>query len=113
MSFPSNMFNRNVRTIDTSTLTTSYQNLGNALTIVGYEVAIVNPGTKDVQISDGSAADAYYIPAGSTLSIGKGNSSYGRDQDNQASFRKGAQLQVKLPSGVAGTGTLVVTVIGN
>ena len=113
MGFPTKLLSRNIRTISGASLTTSYQNVGVATTIVGYKIAFVNATTTDVQITDGSASDAWYIPAGSTLSIGEGISSYAAQLDREGSTAKGAQLQAKLPSGVAGTGILVITIEGN
>jgi hypothetical protein len=106
------MLVRNIRTIAGSSLTTSYQNVGVVTTISGYKMCIVNATTTDVQVSDGSASDAFYVPAGSSISVGEGLSGSGREMDTKASFMKGIQLQAKLPSGSAGTGTLVITVIG-
>lgn len=113
MGFPSKLLSRNVRTIAGSTLTTSFQNVGVTTTIVGFKLAIVNATTTDVLVTDGSAGDNWFIPAGTTLSIGEGLSSFGAQKDTQASTLKGCQLQAKLNSGAAGTGTLVITVEGN
>jgi hypothetical protein len=113
MQFSPRMLNRNIRTIAGASLTTSFQNVGAVTTIVGYKIAIVNATTTDVQITDGSAADAWYLPAGSTLSVGEGLTSPGQQSDAQASTIKGCQFQAKLPSGAAGTGTLVITIEGH
>lgn len=106
------LLSHQVRTIDGSTLTTSFQNLGAAITIAAYKIAIVNSSTTDVQISDGSLSDNYYIPAGSTLNVGEGLASGPQQEDKQASTKSHSQFQVKLPSGSAGTGTVVITVFG-
>lgn len=113
MVFQSKLLVRNIRTIAGSSLTTSFQNVGVVTTIVGYKISIVNATTTDVQVSDGSSSDNWYVPAGSTISIGEGVSNYAAQNDRQASVRQGAQLQAKLPSGAAGTGTLVITIEGN
>lgn len=113
MGFNSKFLSRNVRTIASSTLTTSFQNVGTVTTIVGYKISFVNATTTDVVVTDGSSQDNWYLPAGSTLSVGEGLSSYAAQADRQASTEKGIQFQAKLPSGSAGTGTLVITVIGS
>lgn len=109
---PTRLLSRQVRTIDASTLTTSNQNVGNVVTIAAYKIAIVNASTKDVQVTDGSSQDAYYIPAGSAISVGEGISGGLQQEDKQASSKSQSQFQAKLPSGVAGTGTVVITVLG-
>jgi|GEM_PF-2628018 hypothetical protein len=106
------LLKRQVRTIAGSSLTTSNQNVGSIVTIAGYKVSIVNATTTDVNISDGTPSDAYYIPAGSTLSIGEGIPGGPQQEDKQASEPSQTQFQAKLPSGSAGTGTLIITVLG-
>lgn len=106
------LLQRQVRTIDASTLTTSNQAVGAVVTIAAYKIAIVNNSTKDVNVSDGSANDAFYVPAGSALSIGEGLASGPQQEDKQATVRAQTIYQAKLPSGVAGTGTVVITVLG-
>jgi hypothetical protein len=106
------LLSRQVRTFDASTATTSYQNAGNVVTIAAYKISIVNASTKDVNVSDGSSQDAYYVPAGSSISVGEGLASGPQQEDKQASSRSQSQYQVKLPSGVAGTGIVVITVLG-
>lgn len=113
MGFPKNLLSRNVRTFAGASLTTNYQNVGNVTTIVGYKISLVNATTTDVIVSDGSAQDAWYLPANSTLSIGEGVSSFASQLDRQGSTAKGVQFQAKLASGAAGTGILVITVEGN
>lgn len=109
---PTRLLKRQVRTIDGSTLTTSYQNLGAVTTIAGYKTALVNASTADVEIIDGTTSDAYYLPASSTLSIGEGLSGSGQQEDKMASTPSNTQFQIKLPSGSAGTGFVVITVEG-
>lgn len=106
------ILSRQVRTFDASTASTSYQVAGNIVTIAAYKITIVNASTKDVNVSDGSTQDAYYVPAGSSISVGEGITGGPQQEDKQASSRSQTQYQVKLPSGVAGTGTIVITVLG-
>lgn len=112
MAAPTRLLKRQVRTIAGSSLTTSYQGVGAVVTIAAYKLAIVNNTTTDVNVLDGTTNDAYYIPAGSALSIGEGLSSFGQQEDAKASVPANTTYQAKLPSGVAGTGTLVITVLG-
>lgn len=109
---PTRLMKRQVRTIAGSSLTTSYQAVGAIVTIAAYKIAIVNATTTDVTVLDGTTNDAYYIPAGSTLSIGEGVSGGGQQEDAKASEPANTTYQAKLPSGVAGTGTLIITVLG-
>jgi hypothetical protein len=106
------LMKREVRTIAGSTLTTSYQNVGNLVTIAAYKLAIVNDTSTDVYITDQTSNDPYYIPADSTLSIGEGLSSGLQQLDKSASEPSQTQYQAKLVSGSAGTGTLIITVFG-
>lgn len=103
---------RQVRTIAASTLTTSLQNVGAIITIAAYKITIVNTSTTDIQISDGSTSDNYYIPAGTTLSVGEGITGGPQQEEKQASTKSQTQFQIKLPSGAAGTGIVVITVLG-
>ena len=103
---------RQVRTIDGSTLTTSYQNVGSKVTIAGYKISIVNASSTDILISDGTANDPFYIPANSTLSIGEGIAGGPQQLVRQASEPAQVQYQAKLNSGAAGTGYVVITVLG-
>lgn len=112
MSTPTRLLKRQVRTIDASTLTTSNQAVGNVVTIAAYKISIVNASTKDIQVTDGTTNDAFYIPAGSALSIGEGITGGPQQLDKQASVPANTIYQAKLPSGVAGTGILVITVEG-
>jgi hypothetical protein len=109
---PSGILNRNVRTIAGSSLTTSYQNVGAVLTIAGMKIAIVNATTTDVLVTDGTTADAWYVPAGSTICVGEGFKPFSVKDQILYSVEDQTQLQAKLASGSAGTGTLVITVIG-
>lgn len=109
---PTRLLLRQVRTLGGSSLTTSFQNIGAVVTIAAYKITFVNATTTDVVISDGSTSDNYYIPAGSTLSIGEGLASGPQQEDKQASTKSQTQFQAKLPSGVAGTGIFVITVLG-
>lgn len=113
MGFPIKYMSRNSRSIDGATLTTSYQNVGVVTTIVGYKIYISNGTSTDVQVSDSSSNDPWYVPANTVLRIDEGVSGFGAQLDRLASTRKGAQLQAKLPSGAAGTGTLAITIIGS
>lgn len=109
---PNRLLKRQVRTIAGSSLTTSFQNVGALVTIAGYKISIVNNTTTDVNISDGTSSDAFYIPASSTLSIGEGITGGPQQLDKQASIPSQTQYQAKLVSGAAGTGTLIITVLG-
>jgi len=114
MGFPSKLLSRNIRTLAGTSLTTSFQNVGVVTTIVGYKIAFVNTTTTDIQITDGSASDPWYIPANSSLSIGEGGSTYAAQLDRTGSTPKNCQFQAKLPSGSAPlSGILVITVEGN
>lgn len=106
------LLKRNTRTIAGSTLTTSFQAVGILTTIAAYKLSIVNATSTDVQISDGTTSDNYYIPAGSTLAIGEGLSGSQQQLDKEAIAPADTQFQAKLPSGAAGTGTLVITAFG-
>lgn len=109
---PTRLLKRQVRTIDASTLTTSNQALGAVVTIAAYKISFVNSSTKDVQISDNTTNDSWYIAAGSTLSVGEGLTASKFQFDSQASVPSQTVYQIKLPSGVAGTGTVIMTVLG-
>jgi hypothetical protein len=109
MSIPGKFLRRNIRTFAGASLTTSFQNVGALINIVGYKITIVNATTTDVQISDGTSNDNYYVPASSTISIGEGV----LPSEAQAPVLENTQFQAKLPSGSAGTGILVITVVGN
>lgn len=106
------LLSRQVRTFDATTATTSYQNAGNVVTIAAYKIYIVNASSKDVNVTDGSSQDAYYVPTGTSLAITEGITGGPQQEDKQASSRSMSQYQVKLPSGVAGTGTVIITVLG-
>lgn len=103
---------RRVRTIAGSTLTTSYQNLGTLVDIAAFKIAIVNGSTTDIMISDGTANDAFYVLANSTLSVGEGLAGGLQQLDKQAIVPGNTTYQIKLPSGVAGTGNIAVTIEG-
>jgi len=103
------LMSRKVRTISGATLTTSYQAVGTVVTIPAYKIAIVNATTTDVNVTDGTTNDAYYIPAGSSLSVGEG---FVQGNDAGASEPGQTVYMAKLVSGAAGTGTLIITVFG-
>lgn len=109
---PTRLLRRQVRNIDGATLTTSYQNLGTVVTIAAYKIAIVNSSTTAVQIQDQTTNDAFYIPAGSTLAIGEGLTGSGQYEDTKATEPANTQYQIKLSSGAAGTGFVVITILG-
>jgi hypothetical protein len=109
MAFPSRFFKRNIRTILGSALTGTLQNVGAVTNCVGYKVTFVNATSVDIVVSDGTSDDNYYLPAGSTLSIGEGTIA----PEGQAPVRQGTQFQAEAFAGAAGTGTLVITVIGS
>lgn len=109
---PTRLLKRQVRTIAGSTLTTSYQAVGALVTIAAYKIAIVNATTTDVNVQDQTTNDAYYIPAGSTLTVGEGLTAYGQDEDTKASEPSQTTYMAKLVTGAAGTGTLVITIFG-
>jgi hypothetical protein len=107
------LLKRQVRTIAGASLTTTPQAVGALVTIAAYKISIVNGSSSDLQISDGTANDAFYLPASSTLSIGEGLASGSQQLDKQASVPAQVQYNAFLPSGVsAGTGTVVITVEG-
>lgn len=110
MGFPVKILGRNTRTFSGASLTTSYQSMGAVTTIAAYRATILNASTTDVQVTDNTSQDAFYVPAGATVSVGDSEIS---NADGSAVFAKGQQLQIKLPSGVAGTGTVIVTILGN
>ena len=112
MAGPTRLLKRQVRTIAGSSLTTSYQAVGAVVTIAAYKISIVNATTTDVNILDGTTNDAFYIPAGSTLSIGEGLTASGQQEDTKASEPANTIYNAKLVSGAAGTGTLIITVLG-
>ena len=109
MTTAGKFFKRNVRTFAGASLTTSPQAVGLQTTIAGYKIAIVNATTTDVTISDGSGQDNYILPANTTLNVGEGV----LISEGQAPVRMGTQFTAALVSGVAGTGSLVITVIGS
>jgi hypothetical protein len=109
MPVMSKFLNRNVRTFSGASLTLAFQAVGAITTIIGYKIAIVNATTTDVIITDGTSQDNYYLPASSTLSVGEGV----LISEGQAPVIKGSQFSARLASGVAGTGTLVITVVGS
>jgi hypothetical protein len=109
---PTRLLKRQVRTIAGSSLTTSYQAIGSVVTIAAYKLAIINATTTDVNIEDQTTNDAFYIPAGSTLSIGEGLGGFGQQEDAKASAPSQTIYTAKLVSGSAGTGILVITVEG-
>jgi hypothetical protein len=103
---------RNIREIAGSTLTTSFQNFGLPITCPAYKISIVNASTTDIQVQDETNQDAFYIIAGTSMSIAEGLSGYGQDEDTRAISPNRTQYLIKLPSGVAGTGNIVLTVLG-
>lgn len=105
------ILSRQVRTFAGASLSTAYQNVGATVTIPGRLVTIVNSTTTDVQVTDGSSSDAWYVPAGSTISASQTGQSPQADSSVVAVAQ--TQYQAKLPSGSAGTGTLVITTLGN
>lgn len=107
------ILSRQVRTIAGSTLTTSFQNVGAVVTIPGRLVAIVNSTTTDVIVTDGSASDPWYLPANSTINAGETTTSSPNQTDSALIAVAQTQYQAKLPTGAAGTGTLVITTLGN
>lgn len=109
---PTRLMKRQVRTFSGASLTTSNQAFGLVVTIAAYKIAFVNSTTTDVQVTDNTTNDSWYLPAGSTLSIGEGLTSSKNQFDNQAIVPSQTVYQIKLPSGVAGTGIVVMTVEG-
>lgn len=105
------VLNRQVRTFAGASLTNAYQNVGAVVTIPGREVAIVNATTTDVLVTDGSSSDAWYVPANSTVNASQTVANPQNDSALIAAAQ--AQYQAKLVSGAAGTGTLVITTLGN
>jgi len=106
------LLKREVKTIDGSTLTTSLQNFGSALQIAVNKVAIVNVSTTQIEISDGTTQNNFVIPSFTTLSIGEGFENIGNALNVLSQFRKGTQLKIKLTSGAAGTGNVIITLLG-
>ena len=107
------LLKRQVRTFTGTSLTTSPQNFGAIVTITGQKVALVNTSDMDVTITDGSTSDAYYIPAGSTLSVGEGVAGYGQMQYANIISKAQSQYKITSPGGAATKGTIVLTVVGN
>jgi hypothetical protein len=107
------IFRRQVRFLAGSTLTLVYQNLDRPVTIPAYKISIVNATNTDINITDQTSNEPFFIPAGSTLSIGEGLSGFGQLQDTLAVAPANVQYQVKLVSGAAGTGTVIITILGH
>lgn len=108
----SRLMRRQVRTLAGASLTTSYQAVGLVVTIAAYKISIVNSTTTDLTVIDQTTNDAFYLPAGSSISVGEGLSGSGQPLDRMASVPSQTVYMAKLPSGVAGTGILVITVEG-
>lgn len=106
------LLKRQVRTLAGSSMTTSYQAVGALVTIAAYKLSIVNATTTDLNIEDGTSNDAFYIPAGSTISIGEGITGGPQQEEKMAVVPAQTTYQAKLPSGSAGSGTLIITVEG-
>lgn len=89
-----------LRSIDSSTLTGSYQAVGTALTHQSYKCKVINNSTSLVTISIDGTSDIDVVPAGSFFLydetvLGPGN--------NLPALPAGTQIFVK---GSAGTGTI-------
>jgi hypothetical protein len=108
------LLKREVKTIASSTLTGTAQNFGAITAISTYKVAFVNAGTVDVEISDGTGQNAFYLPASSTLSVGEGMAQEGKAINIQAVFSNKTQLTILSASGSGGTsGEVVATLMGD
>jgi hypothetical protein len=95
-----------LRSIASSSVSSSYAAVGTAFTYPARLVKIVNNSNEDVTVSDDGTNARDYIPAGafSLYDIGtnRGNSS------PEANFQQGTQIYVK---GTGGTGNIYVVVI--
>lgn len=95
-----------LRSLASSSVTSSYQAVGTALTFPARIVKIVNNSTKDVTVSTDGTNDHDFVPAGGfTLydcGTNRGNPS------PSMSIRQGTQISIK---GTAGTGTVYVVVL--
>jgi len=93
-----------LRSIDSSTFSGSYQNLGSVLANPSRMLKITNNSTVDVTVSfDGGTTDHEYVPAGSFLLL---DLCANKVWDGQFVFKSGIQIQVK---GSAGTGSVYLS----
>lgn len=104
MAYSNRVAWENLRSIDSATLTGSYQNLGTPLQHPGYIVKLVNNSTVLVTISIDGTNDVDVSPAGSFWLYDEGK--VGRDGAFPA-LPQGTQIQVK---GSAGTGLIYLVV---
>lgn len=104
---------REVKVFAGSSLTGMAQDFGAPTEIATYKVAFVNASNRDVLISDGTAQDDYYLPAGSTLTVGEGFDQEGKALNVQGLFSMQTQLEITGVAGTAGTGTIVATLLGD
>ena len=100
MSYSQRISWENLRSIDSATLTGSYQNLGTPLQHPGYIVKMVNNSTVLVTISIDGINDVDVLPANSFWLYDEGK--VGRDSAFPA-LPQGTQIMVK---GSAGTGSI-------
>jgi hypothetical protein len=109
----SDLLNRRVLTFIGSSLTTSYQNIGSIVTISALELVIDNGTTTDIQVSDGSTNDPFYVCAGHIQTFHQTIRGSGMQQYASVLVKAQTQYQVSLPSGgTAGTGNLSITILG-
>lgn len=108
----SDVLSRQVRTFAGASLTTSYQNAGALVTITALKLIIDNGSTTDIQVSDGSGNDPFYVCAGHIQTFDQTIRGYGLNQYASAIVKAQSQYQIKLPSGAAGTGNVSITVLG-
>jgi len=106
------ILNREVKVFTASTLSGTPQNFGTATAIPCYKVAFVNASTQDVQISDGTGQNNFYLPSGSTLSIGEGFQNNTPQINVQGEFKVGTQFMISSSTGLVGTGSIVATLLG-
>ena len=108
----SDLLNRTVLTFAGASLTTSYQNISTLVAISALELIIDNGTTTDIQVSDGSANDPFYVCAGHVQTFHQTVRGSGMQQYASVIVKAQTQYQVKLQSGAAGTGHLSITILG-
>jgi hypothetical protein len=109
----SDILKRQVRTFAGASLTTSPQNAGAIVTIAALKLIIDNGTTTDIQVSDGSSNDPFYVCAGHVQTFNQTVRGSGMQQYASVISKAQTQYTVFLPSGSAGTGGLSITVLGN
>lgn len=108
----SSLMKRQVRQVLATSLSNSPQPVGAVVTITARKIAIVNSSDVDVQISDQTSNDPFYLPAGSTIAVGEGISGWGQNQYAQWVVPAQTIYQATIVTGSATTGSIVITVEG-